>query len=126
MGKKERQRDDESCCLKKEEVRCTGNQQSDEDLCHDPSVCDRDAKSLQASFPLMNNQICDMVVLHLAKYPEITSNDNDLYAGYVIQDLATQWAFWDHTSSKSWCTLPEFTFTLLNGNPNYSTNTKVP
>jgi hypothetical protein len=83
------------------------------------------AESLQVSFPLKNTQVCDVDVFHLAQDPDITSNDSDLYAGYAILDLATQWTFWDRNSSKSWCALPAFTFELLKENPNYSTNTRL-
>jgi hypothetical protein len=85
----------------------------------------KDAESLQVSFPLKNTQVCDVDVFHLAQDPDITSNDSDLYAGYAILDLATQWTFWDRNSSKSWCALPAFTFELLKENPNYSTNTRL-
>jgi hypothetical protein len=37
----------------------------------------------------------------------ITSSNLDLYAGYAILDLTSQWTFFNHTQNdKSWCPLP--------------------
>jgi hypothetical protein len=37
----------------------------------------------------------------------INSSNLDLYAGYAILDLTSQWTFFNHTQNdKSWCPLP--------------------
>jgi hypothetical protein len=75
-------------------------------------------------FPLKNTQICDLDYQSLNRDTS-AENTADLYAGYAILDLSTQWTFWDKESHRSWCPLPAASFDLMKRNPNYSTNEEL-
>jgi hypothetical protein len=60
----------------------------------------------EVTFPLIGTQLCSEDY-HVMSRDTINSSNLDLYAGYAILDLTSQWTFFNHTqNNKSWCPLP--------------------
>lgn len=71
----------------------------------------------EATFPFSGTQICSEDYQIMSRNTTNSSN-LDLYAGYAILDLTSQWTFFNHTQNdKSWCPLPAQLYQHLKNDP---------
>jgi hypothetical protein len=71
----------------------------------------------EVSFPFIGTQLCSEDYQIMSRNT-INSSNLDLYAGYAILDLTSQWTFFNHTQyDKSWCPLPAQLYEHLKTDP---------